>query len=61
MAALGHIRRVDTNLVSTMYLGHLPPEWNPKLGRLIFSDAKLARAIENCRELFSVSDERLKT
>ncbi len=34
------------------------PEWRPKLTRPIFSDANIARAIENCQRLFDFDGKR---
>ncbi len=38
---------------------HSNPEWKPKLTRPIFSDANLARAIENCQKLFDLGGKRI--
>ena len=39
---------------------HSDTEWKAKLNRAIFSNTNIARAIENCRRLFGVGNERPK-
>ena len=40
---------------------HSDPAWKAKLNRSVFSNTNITRAIEKCRRLFGVRDERPKT